>query len=284
MAITDKEEGVWELDQVYNKINQGSIWEYTGDGAGFVWGRNDEGGLGINLSPNSESRSSPVQLPGSWKEMSVIGDSNFGTKTDGTLWAWGSNQNGELGQNTTQHFSSPVQIGTETTWRRISSYPSGGIATKTDGSLWMWGKNDSGCLGQNQGEPSVGKYSSPIQIPGTWSSHATTMFGGGSAAINTDGELFMWGGNASGTLGQNNRTQYSSPVQVPGTTWSRITQAAESGFVVTKTDGTAWAWGSNDNGSLGLNSTIKYSSPVQIPGTTWQYNFNSGAFVAIGKP
>ena len=100
--------------------------------------------------------------------MSVTGDNNYGTKTDGTLWSWGSNQNGELGQNTTQHFSSPVQI-SGTTWRRISSFPSGGIATKTDGSLWMWGKNNDGCLGQNQGEPSVGKYSSPIQIPGTWS-------------------------------------------------------------------------------------------------------------------
>ena len=109
-------------------------------------------------------------------------------------------------------------------------------ALKTDGTLWAWGQSGSGSLGDN----SRTSRSSPIQIPGTWSSHATTMFGGGSAAINTDGELFMWGDNSVGTLGQNDVVSHSSPVQVPGTTWSRITQAAESSYVVTKTDATAW--------------------------------------------
>ena len=158
MAITDKEQGVWITEQVYNKQMEGGIWVYNGDGAGYVWGRNDEGGLGINLSSNSESRSSPTQIPGPWKEMSVTGDNNYGIKTDGTLWGWGNNEYGELGQNTTQKVSSPIQIGTETTWRRISNWPGGGMATKTDGTLWMWGKNDNGMLGQNQGEPSVVKY------------------------------------------------------------------------------------------------------------------------------
>ena len=61
MAITDKEEGVWGLDQVYNKINQGGIWDYDGIAARFCMGKNTYGDLGLN---DRTSRSSPTQLPG----------------------------------------------------------------------------------------------------------------------------------------------------------------------------------------------------------------------------
>ena len=95
-------------------------------------------------------------------------------------------------------------------------------AIKTDGSLWMWGSNnEGGAIGQN--EASV-RYSSPVQVPGNWSS----MTGGwiNVAATNTDGELWAWGNNGAGMLGQNSITLHyqgiSSPVQVPGTGWSEV--------------------------------------------------------------
>ena len=219
MAITDKEQGVWQTDQVYNKIMEGDIWVYTGDGAGFMWGNNDEGGLGINLGSNSERRSSPVQLPGSWKEMSVTGDNNYGTKTDGSLWAWGNNEYGELGLGNKTKYSSPMQIGTDTTWRRVTNGPTGAIATKTDGTLWAWGRNENGVLAQNtEGDDR----SSPVQIPGTWSDNFES---GGDAvsAVKTDGSLWFWGRNSEGVFGLNSPSppnmRRSSPVQLPGT-WS----------------------------------------------------------------
>ena len=79
----------------------------------------------------------------------------------------------------------------------------------------------------------------------------------------------MWGGNNTGTLGQNSRTYYSSPVQIPGTTWKSISQGIGRAFMGTKTDGTLWAWGYNEFGQLGHNDKTSRSSPVQIPGTTW---------------
>ena len=96
MAITDKEKGVWGLDQVYNKINQGSIWSYTSTANLYTWGRNEHGQLGLNQA-TSLSISSPTQVPGSWSTndgMTLSGrkvsarDFVLYIKSDGTLWGW----------------------------------------------------------------------------------------------------------------------------------------------------------------------------------------------------
>ena len=95
MAITDKEQGVWGLDQVYNKINQGSIWEYSGANQLNVTGRNNEGQLGLN---DTTQRSSPTQVPGTTWNIGVMAENvGMAVRTDGTLWAMGLNSNGEFG-------------------------------------------------------------------------------------------------------------------------------------------------------------------------------------------
>ena len=87
-------------------------------------------------------------------------------KTDGTLWAWGSGAYGSLGQNSRTQYSSPVQIGSDTTWDNITGNFYHMAGHKTDGTLWVWGSNSTGQLGQNQND-AAGSRSSPTQIPGT---------------------------------------------------------------------------------------------------------------------
>ena len=275
MAITDKEKGVWGLDQVYNKINQGSIWEYSGIAAAYTWGRGGDGALGLN---NTTNYSSPVQVPGStWTQIRVqnYNSASFGLKNDGTLWAWGNGGDGKRGTNSPNaSLSSPVQI-PGTSWSMIRGHTYGGMATRTDGTLWMWGVNGQGNLAQNNRTT----YSSPKQIPGTWSNN----FGnsnGVSMAVKADGTLWGWGAQYElGILGQNQGGgwyRYSSPVQIPGTTWSTTAGAlsvASGGIAAIKTDGTLWAWGRNGNGRCGPagggGGSPGFSSPVQIPGSTW---------------
>ena len=269
MAITDKEQGVWNLEEVYNKINQGGIWSYDGIKEGYLWGGNGNGALGLN---NTTSYSSPKQLPGSWDRIQA----RIGIKNDGTAWAWGYNaQRGELGQNNLTNYSSPMQIGTETNWSFIGMSPVSSYGLKTDGTLWTWGYNENGSLGLNQNDV---HRSSPTQIPGTtWSSIniGDTDNSGHAIATKTDGTLWMWGYNqGSGELGQNNRTNQSSPVQIPGTTWATTytsaSVSAAGGSYAIKTDGTLWAWGST-NANLGHNNATNYSSPAQVgTDTTWR--------------
>ena len=206
------------------------------------------------------------------------------SKTDGTLWAWGSSGIGGLGQNQgpgqSDGYSSPVQVGGGTDWATgIGQQGNGYIsqAIKTDGTLWAWGYNEYGQLGLNQSGPSYFR-SSPTQIPGTsWASlgQCTTF---AYAAIRTDGTLWTWGRNHPdyGNLGHNNKSDYSSPKQIPGTTWKNISMS-QYHSMATKTDGTLWAWGKNTPGVLGQNNRTSYSSPKQIPGTTWSVCYSQPA-------
>ena len=242
----------------------------------FSWGSNSSGALGQN---NTTQFSSPVQIPGTqWSSISgsPSGGSvqhSLATKTDRTLWSWGTNTSGQLGHNDRIARSSPVQI-PGTTWSSISGGYTHSLATKTDGTLWVWGGNGFGNLGLNDANPR----SSPVQIPGTSWNFANAS-SSRSFAIKTDGTLWSWGYGTNGLLGQNTTTHVSSPVQIPGTTWSSISGGGQHSLA-TKTDNTLWSWGTNTSGQLGHNDRIARSSPVQIPGTSWS-SVGSGAFHSL---
>ena len=276
MAITDKEKGVWGLDQVYNKINQGSIWQYNGVlGLWAVGGNNARGQLGQN---DTVSRSSPIQVgsDSTWSKVagqfSVMGFNDYSVaamKTDGTLWTWGKNE-GTLGHNNNVQYSSPVQV-PGTTWSNVNAHAISMAAVKTDGTLWTWGYNPDGQLGQNNRT----SYSSPKQIPGTtWSTIHSA--GYSMIATKTDGTLWMWGNGTSGQLANNLTANRSSPVQIPGTTWSNNVDAISGTYganrcvAAIKTDGSLWTWGSGGQGRQGRNDTSDSSSPRQVGSdTTW---------------
>ena len=165
-------------------------------------------------------KSSPVQIPGTtWGNVENYRVLALASKTDGTLWTWGLNEFGGLGQNDRTSRSSPVQIPGTTWTNTISAGYNGGAAIKTDGTLWSWGYNGDGQLGINE-QGSGNRRSSPVQIPGTtWSKIYMGMSRG--AAIKTDGTLWVWGNNYKGQLGVNTQgTKYSSPTQIPGTNWN----------------------------------------------------------------
>ena len=243
--------------------NDGSLWS---------WGRNSYGRLGLNDTVN---RSSPVQVGSltTWAEVTTAG-SGFclAIKNDGTLWAWGYNGQGALGQNNTIVRSSPVQVGSDIDWQSIAGGSNSSFAIKTNGSLWSWGNGGYGRLGHNN----TTNYSSPKQVGAltTWSK-ITASNGGLCVALKDDGTLWSWGSNNVGQLGLGNTINRSSPVQIGAlTTWAQVSLISNACFAI-NTDGALWSWGSGYDGRLGQNNTISRSSPVQIGAIT--------KWLALGK-
>jgi alpha-tubulin suppressor-like RCC1 family protein len=253
------------------------------DGTLWLWGYNNYGTLGTN---NTTWRSSPVQTiagGATWKQVACGSYHTAAVKTDGSLWTWGYNATGGLGDNTTAHKSSPVQtVAGGTNWKQVSVGSNHCFGVKTDGTLWGWGNDSYSKLG----DAGSTKRSSPIQTVAGGTTWLQAACGDQhSAAVKTDGTLWTWGDNYYGTLGDNTRTTRNSPIQTisGGTNWKSV-----SGNYYTigaiKTDGTLWLWGHNAYGQLGDNTIANKSSPVQTiaGGTTWsQVSCGSGHTVAL---
>ena len=257
--------GVWKLQQVRDKYLQ-SLWANPNNL--FIAGKNEAGSLGQNQrydapSPGDTGRSSPLQIDGDWNDVSILEKGIGGIKTDGTLWAWGENEYGQTGDNSTVYKSSPTQI-PGTTWNRIGGGREVILATKTDGTLWAWGNNQYGQLGQNNET----RYSSPVQVGSDTTWHWPVTSGYTSGAVKTDGTLWTWGDNGNRCLGHNNPTNShrSSPVQCSSA--DNVTQAEfgkEASYFVSGTSG--FSMGTNAEGQLGQNNETNYSSPKQVSGS-----------------
>jgi len=247
------------------------------DGTLWTWGDNNTGQLGTN---NTTTRSTPVTTFAggtNWKSVSSsLGFVNStghiaAIKTDGSLWLWGRNDAGQLGDNTTTQRNTPVTtfLG-GTTWKSVVAGYRCTAAIKTDGSLWTWGSNGSGQLGVND----TNGRTTPV----------TTFAGGNNwksvgseaahiLAIKSDGTLWGWGFNLYGQLGNFSNTDRSTPVTTfsGGTNWKSVAGNIEHSAAL-KTDGTLWVWGRGDSGRLGTNDTTNRSTPVTTfaGGNNWK--------------
>ena len=234
------------------------------DGTGWAWGWNIYGNLG---NGNSTSYSSPISIVGgiSWAQLAAGSGHSLGIRgSDGTAWAWGQNDTGQLGTGNMTSYSSPISVLGGISWKQLSAgiYATLGIRG-SDGTAWAWGYNNEGQLGQSN----TTSYSSPKSVLGGISFTQITYIQYYSAGVGgSDGTAWSWGSNTAGCLGDGTITNRSSPVSVVGTiSFTKIsTSCTYHTMGVRGSDGTGWSWGYNAYGELGNRTMTSYSSPVLI--------------------
>lgn len=244
------------------------------DGTLWAWGY---GGLGQLGNSSYNTNFNPPQQIGTandWQTIAAGDGHTIALKNDGTLWAWGNNFSGQLGNGTSFDRNTPTKIGSDSNWLSIATGMHFTIALKKDGTLWAWGKNAYGTLGDG----TTINNRIPKQI-GTDTNWKTIAAGNDhTIAIKKDGSLWIWGKNTYGALGDNTTIDKIVPTQI-GT--DKDWRSAEGGLdytVAIKTDGTLWAWGYNANGVFGNGSKINSLTPVQI-GTEKNWQMVNGSSV-----
>jgi len=218
-------------------------------------------------TPTPTLTPSPAPTPTPIIRVSVIAggaDHTVALKSDGTVWAWGYNVHGQLGDGTTANRHSPVQVPGLT---GVSAVATGGwhtVALKNNGTVWAWGYNANGQVADG----TTSDRHSPVQVPSLSGVSAIVSEEDTILALKNDGTVWAWGRNDFGQLGDGTTSDRHSPVQVPGL--SGVSAISGGGFhtLALKNDGTLWAWGYNVYGQLGDGTTTNRLSPVQVPGFT----------------
>jgi len=197
-----------------------------GDGSLWAWGRKYRWGLYHPLLVQNHGPS-PVRIgtDTNWAAVSAGSVHVIAIREDGSLWAWGFNENGRLGDGTSATRLSPVRIGTDMDWRTVSAGGGHTMAIRGDGSLWAWGDNRNGQLGDGTSGGWMNNRFSPVQIGtdmdwatvsagGIFTSQTENPRGGHTMAVREEGSLWAWGDNWNGQLGDGTTTGSDSPIQV----------------------------------------------------------------------
>lgn len=248
------------------------------DGTVWTWGGNIGGKLGIGDAITNRALV-PVEVhgPGNVDYLhsvaAIMGGEvhNVAVKSDGTVWSWGLNFQGGLGDGTTNDSALPIQAGLLSVPPLTNVVSLGGrtyfnLAVKTDGTIWGWGMGTSGQIGNGGNTNCL----SPMQVlnsqpGGTVNSPRQVSCGYTyGVALLTNGTVWTWGTGIHGELGAGATTTSFTPVQVSGLSNIIAISSGWKHTLALKNDGTVWAWGYNSHGELGDGTSNNQFTPVQV--------------------
>jgi alpha-tubulin suppressor-like RCC1 family protein len=258
-----------------------------GDGTLWAWGDNSLGQLGDNTStpagkqPNQVITGNPGNFDSNWVAIAAGGSHSLGLQADGSLWAWGDNSAGQLGDpGIVGSVNFPTQVvnlveGTAPSnsgWKAIAAGFTHSVALQADGTLWAWGSNFDGQLGNGDtATPNPGNQQAPVLVlNGGGAPYVAAQAGDAhSLARQADGSLWSWGRNDAGQLG-NGATDINNPALPNPVPFREVGAASDwalsgvggSHSMGLKADGTLWTWGSNFSGQLGDGSTNDRNTPA----------------------
>lgn len=232
-------------------------------GQGIVaWGDNRSGQLGDGSAIAKRATIGSVNIDGNWNAIAAGEGHVLALRTDGAVWAWGENGKGQLGIGTFTNANTPFTTQID----NVTAVAAGGnhsLALKRDGSVWTWGQNQSGQLGDGTNNDNA----SPVQAKAFFLVRATAIAAGGNHSLAVDGnsEVWAWGQNDFGQLGDSTIANRSTPVKVKHLSGVIQVAAGANHSAALKNDGSVWAWGDRRHLQLGDGGNSPSLTPVQVP-------------------
>lgn len=252
-------------------------WSSSPDGTVWTWGSNSQGQLGdgtYGFTP----RTTPAQVSGLTNVVAVAAGTDFtlALRSDGSVWAWGNNASGQLGDGTTAtRQTSPVAVTGLANVSAIAAGSAHAVALTSSGAVWTWGSNSSGQLG----DPSVTvKSTVPLVVNTGWTA---TAIGAGrvhTLAVRNDGTLWGWGENGDGQLGDGSTNERSTPVQSTGVTNATSVAGGYCHSAVLKSNQTVQTTGCNAWGQLGDDTTTPRLTMAAVPGLSGVTRLSAGEY------
>jgi alpha-tubulin suppressor-like RCC1 family protein len=242
------------------------------NGSLVAWGDSYYGQIGDGTFQSGKNIPSPVTSLSALTAVSGSGGSTLALKSNGTVWAWGANFYGEVGDGTTITRALPVKVSNLTNVTAISAGGSS-MALKSDGTVWAWGRNSSGQLGD--GTTTDRKL--PTQITSLAQVKAISAGGDFGLALKLDGTVWSWGANDWGQLGDGSTANHSLPAPINGLSNIVSISGGSQHTVALKSDGTVWSWGRNNFSQVGDGTTaFRQLTPVQVTSLTGAIAVSAG--------
>lgn len=234
------------------------------DHPAFAWGWNVFGELGDGTTHDAVQGA--FEDPPVTGAVAVTGGGfhSLALKADGTVWAWGWNGFGQLGDGTTAQRNRAVQVAGLTGVTAIAAGAFDSMALKADGTVWAWGWNGFGQLGDGT---TTDRWR-PVQVAGLRNVKAISANVVHSLAVTTDGTAWSWGWNGFGLLGDGTTAERHVPGRVVGLAGVTSVAAGYYHSVALKADGSVWGWGWNAQGQLGDGTKADARVPVRAVGVS----------------
>lgn len=237
----------------FKRVEEGKYFSagLTADGTLSIWG-NLEGMNGQAYVPVFGKAKD-------WADVSAGLVFVTAIKKDGTMWSWGTNDVGQVGNGTTKNALKPTQIGKNKQWKTVSSNYAHSLAIARDGTLWGWGYNPYGEVGNGNHT----NQSKPVQIgkDKDWDRVVAGEFF--SLGVKKDGTVYSWGAGGSGALGTGTTASRSTPTKIGKENWKALSAGSVHALAL-KADGTLWGWGYNGYGQIGVGTNKDVLKPTRI--------------------